>query len=157
MHGKVREQLIPLSGYHRQSGLLHIVEHIAPNSKIKIGEKYDKVLDKLGSPSQLNWLYNDIKFSDNNHPVGFGIQYIYYQKSKVCASKDKKYYYIMFDNKGNVVEIYDSYHPVANAIHDFENIAIGKKNIYVIFYDNRLQHKRAILWYNLSMTFQNKF
>ena len=103
------------------------------NSKIKIGDKYDKELDKLGPPSQLNWLYNDIKFSDNNHPVGFGIQYIYYQKSKVCASKDKKYYYIMFDKKGNVAEIYDSYHPVANAIHDFENIAIGPKNIYVIF------------------------
>ena len=34
----------------------------------------------------------------------------------------------MFDKKGNVAEIYDSYHPVANAIHDFENIAIGKKN-----------------------------
>jgi len=103
------------------------------NSKIKIGEKYDKVLNKLGSPSQLNWFYNDIKDSVNNHPVGFGIQYIYYQKSKVCASKDKKYYHIMFDEKGNVTEFFDSYHPVANSIYDFENIDIGKKNIYVIF------------------------
>ena len=103
------------------------------NSKIKIGDKYDKVLNKLGPPIQLNWLYNNIKSSDNSHPGGFGIQYIYYQKSKVCASKDKKYCYIMFDLQGKVTEISDSYHPVANNMYDFENFDIGKKNIYVIF------------------------
>ena len=37
MYGKVREECVALAGHHRKPRLLHVVEHIAPNAKIKIG------------------------------------------------------------------------------------------------------------------------
>lgn len=59
------------------------------SAEIKIGDKYEDVLNKLGSPNELIWNYRSIKVSDDDPPIGFGIRYMYYKEDKICAAQHR--------------------------------------------------------------------